>query len=207
VVARKCTLGVDTAFFTPDDRPREDYVLSVGAFAPAKGFRFLVRVLALVTEPRRPPLVLVADRELPGELAVLQGLAEAHGVRLTTRLRVSEEELRDLYRRARLFVYAPYLEPLGLAPLEAMACATPVLGVREGGVRETVIPGRTGDLAPHDPEAFAAALSRMLARPEDLARLGREARDEVCARWTWERSLQELLEAMDLALARYARRS
>jgi glycosyltransferase involved in cell wall biosynthesis len=42
--------------------------------------------------------------------------------------------------------YAPRLEPLGLAPLEAGACGLPVVAVAEAGVRETVVDGITGSL-------------------------------------------------------------
>lgn len=191
--ARFCRLGVDHEFFTPGDAARADYVLSVGGLHPAKGFRFLLRALALVPEAARPPLVLVADRAEPGELEQLQALAAGLGVALTVRLRVSEDQLRDLYRRARLMLYAPYLEPLGLVALEAMACGTPVLGVKEGGVRETVVEGVSGWLAERDEALYAARLQDLLARPEAVAALADSSVAHVRAQWTWEHSVEHLL--------------
>lgn len=201
-VARRCTLGVDIGFFTPDDTPREDFVLSVGGFCAQKGFRFVIRALGQVPAEVRPPLVLVGDRQHPAEAAYLEALAREQGVALTTHLRVTDDLLRDLYRRARLFAYAPYLEPLGLTPLEAMACGTPVLGVREGGVRETVVDGSNGRLADHHEAQFTATLQEMLAQPEELERMGTWARGYVEQNWTWEKSLQDLLGLFDEALRR-----
>ena len=148
----------------------------------------------------RPPLMLVGDHPDPGEIAYLRQLATACGVALTIRARVPEEALRDLYARARLFLYAPYLEPLGLAALEAMACGTPVLGVREGGVRETVLDGSTGRLVERHLTGFAAALEELLADPGALEAMGRQAREYVRREWTWERSVGRLLRLFDEAL-------
>ena len=59
---------------------------------------------------------------------------------------ITDEELVILYNKAKLVVYTPYMEPFGLVPLEAMSCGTPVVGVNEGGVMETVLNGKTGIL-------------------------------------------------------------
>ena len=53
---------------------------------------------------------------------------------------------------ARATVYAPIMEPFGFVPLESMACGTPVVGVCEGGVRETIRHEETGLLVDRDPE-------------------------------------------------------
>lgn len=190
--ATRCTLGVDSDFFTPCEGPREDFVLSVGGFAPHKGFRFLLRALSAMPEAQRPELVLAGDRGLPGEVEALEKLATEQGVRLRALGRVTEDQLRDLYRRARVFVYAPYLEPLGLAPLEAMACGTAVLGVREGGVRETVVDGVNGRLAERDEGEFARVLAEMLADPAALEEMGQQGREWVRQQWTWDQSVREV---------------
>ena len=194
-VARRCTLGVDTGLFSPDPEGREraPYVLSVGAFYVQKGFRFLIRALAEAPAERRPRLVLAGDRARAEEVTALQELAAQLGVDLTVHVRLTDELLCDLYRRARLFLYAPYLEPLGLTALEAMACGTPVLGVREGGVRETVVEGVSGRLAEHEEKLFAEALVEMLGDVEALQAMGRTAREYVCEKWTWGKSVEHLL--------------
>src|SRR5581483_9311683 len=95
-----------------------------------------------------------------GYVEELQRLANACSVEFEPRTRVSDEEIVDLLNRAMMMAYAPRLEPFGLAPLEANACGLPVIGVAEGGVRETVVDGVTGLHVEHDPGAVAAAITR-----------------------------------------------
>ncbi|MEN6644950.1 MAG: glycosyltransferase family 4 protein [Armatimonadia bacterium] len=197
-VARRCTLGVDVDFFTPGEE-KQDYVLSVGAFDPLKGFRFLIRALGCVPSGSRLPLIIAGDRGVAGEEGRLHELAREYGVELTTRPAVKDQDLRDLYRKARLFLYAPYIEPLGLTPLEAMACGTPVLGVREGGVRETVVDGHCGRLADRNEEQYAQIMAELLADGGQTDALGQRAVQYVRDNWTWDRSVEELLAAFALA--------
>jgi glycosyltransferase involved in cell wall biosynthesis len=198
--------GVTTDFFCPDDHvTRQPFVLSVGGYAAQKGFRFLVRSLGKLPASSRPPLVLVGDRELAGEIAYLHALADELGVELTTHVRLTDEQLRDLYRQASLFLYAPYLEPLGLTPLEANACGTPVLGIREAGVRETVVEGVNGRVVEPDEDRYAQAVQEMLAQPQELRHLGQQGREYVCANWTWQQSAAQVLAVFERVLSREAR--
>ncbi len=203
-IARCCTLGVDVDLFSPTAQPREAFVLSVGAFRPHKGFHFIIRSLGLMPQNHRPPLVLVGDQG-GSELDYLRALARDVGVDLTTHVRITDETLRGLYRQAALFLYAPYLEPLGLTALEAMACGTPVLGVREGGVRETVVDGNSGWLVERNEAQFAAMIEQVRTDPAELVRRGAWAQQYVRDNWTWERSLQDLLRLFDEALIRSKR--
>jgi glycosyltransferase involved in cell wall biosynthesis len=118
--------------------------------------------------------------------------AQAAGVHVDFRFRVPEEELVRLYNGARLVVYAPYDEPFGFVPLEAMACARPVLGVAEGGIPETVVEGETGFLAPRDPAAFASRAAELLRNRERTEEVAASALPIVRERWSWERSVAGL---------------
>ncbi len=194
--ARVVYLGVDTDRFRPLERPRERFVLSIGAMHPAKGFDFVVRALALLPPSRRPRLVVVSDRGYGVFRLALEALARGLGVEVELRQRIPETELVELLNRAAAVTYAPYLEPFGFVPLEAMACATPVVAVAEGGVRESVQDGISGLLVPRDEHAFAAALGRILDDATFAARLGRTAREAVVERWTWAASCRELERAL-----------
>lgn len=194
--ARVVYLGVDAQRFRPLGRSRREFVLSVGAMHPAKGFSFLVEAIALLPRERRPDLVLVSDRGYGVYRQRLEALAASRGVRLDLRHRVADGELLELYNTAAVFVYAPYLEPFGLVVLEAMACGTAVVAVAEGGVRETVRDGVTGTLVPRDPARFAAALGALLDDPDRAAQLGAAGRADAIALWTWERSTEALEAAL-----------
>ena len=187
-------LGVDASTFTPADVPREGFVLSVGALQALKGHQFVIEALARLPDPR-PPLVIVGDR---GEYEdALRRLAAARGVRLELHRALPFAELLGLYRRAGVLACGQLDEPFGLITLEAMATATPVVAVAEGGFLETVDDGRTGLLSPRDAEGFAARLAGVLGDQELARRLGRTGREEVLRRWTWEttaRGIDRLLQ-------------
>lgn len=180
-------LGVDADLFSPDPLvEREDYVLSVGALRPNKGFDFLIDALALIPPSERPMLRIIANAGDGAEQGFLETRAAAAGVRLGIETAVPPETLLDRYRRALLIVYAPVREPFGFVPLEAMACRMAVVAVAEGGVLETVCDGQTGTLTPRDPARFAAAVAALLASPETAEAYGRAGRRVVEREWNWE---------------------
>ena len=151
--------GVDTERFRPAaGGAQQREVLSVGALQPSKGFDFLIASLGHIAAAARPRLRVVGNSEVPGERDHLTRLAATLDVALTIEIGVGDAELAQRYAAAALFVYAPLREPFGLAPLEAMACATPVVGVAEGGIPETVRHGVTGLLVEREPRRFAEAI-------------------------------------------------
>ncbi len=182
--AEVCYLGVNAARFAgqgnPDDR--EDFFLTVGAAIPEKNIEFIIRALGH-RQDRSWPLVWVANvpnDELVGRLRIL---AAELDIALDVRVGIAHEELLDLYRRAGLFLYAPRLEPFGLAPLEAAAAGLAVVAVAEAGTRETVADGISGLLVTGEPRAFAAAVDTLVGNPERRARLGTQGRQVVAQRW------------------------
>jgi glycosyltransferase involved in cell wall biosynthesis len=190
--ARVCYLGVDTDRFRPLSLPREDFVLSIGALNPRKGFDFLLRSLALIDVEQRPSLVVVSNFEGPGERHYLESLASSLQVNLVFRTLVTDEELVRLYNQAVLTLYAPIMEPFGFVPIESMACGTPVVGVREAGVRESVVERRTGLLTERDPGLFARAVAELAADRLRLEHYGIAGTNHVNSQWTWERSVSQL---------------
>ena len=178
--------GVDARALTPPDGAREGYVLSVGALNPFKGHDFVVEALASLPPERRPPLVVVADRGGIGDL--LEDLARRRGVELELLQRLPFPALVERYRRAGVVACGQVREPFGLVPLEAMATATPVVAVAEGGFRETVVDGETGLLVAREPGAFGRALARVLDSPALAERLGRQGRTVAERDWNWERT-------------------
>jgi glycosyltransferase involved in cell wall biosynthesis len=89
--------------------------------------------------------------------------------------RLSDEEIRDEYRRA-LAVLMPGVEDFGIVPVEAQACGRPVVALARGGVLETVTHGDTGVLfdAP-TVDSLATALEQTAAIVFDPDRLRRHA--------------------------------
>jgi glycosyltransferase involved in cell wall biosynthesis len=190
VSARVCRLGVDVERFHPTGSPKRRYVVSAGAIKPEKGYDFLISSLGSIPTYDRPPLVVVGNAESPEERAYLTDLATRAEVEVEFRIDIPDEELVRLYNEAPLMAYAPVREPLGLTSLEAQACGTPVVGVREGGVTETIVDQLTGLLVEREPRRFGEAIASLLRAPGRAEEYGRNARAFVERDWTWESSAE-----------------
>ncbi len=191
--------GVDTTFFRPIDVPKERMVLSVGSLTAEKGFDFLIAGLAGMPVGERPRLALVSNVEVSAERLFLERLAHASGVDVSFEVGISNDELVRRYNSALLTVYAPYGEPLGLAALESQSCQTPVVGVAEGGVLETVLDRQTGRLVPREPAAFASTVRSLLAAPDLLRDYGSQGRAHVLRSWSWDFLVDEPEGELSLA--------
>jgi glycosyltransferase involved in cell wall biosynthesis len=200
--------GADPDRFFPEPEERRDGVVFVGRFTPHKGLDRLLRALppgARLTcvgtpghDPRPP------ERDYP---QLLRRLADGRDV--TFAEGVSDTELPLILRRARVFVLPSVSETcygrrialpelLGLAVLEAMASATPVICSRLGGLPEVVSDGETGCLVPPgDVAALADRLAALLADPARAERMGRMARQAVLERFTWAAVAQRCLAAYE----------
>ena len=113
---------------------------------------------------------------------------------------VPKEEIIPLYTHASLFVCPSVYEPFGIINLEAMACETPVVASAVGGIKEVVVPGKTGLLVPfepvsaanfepRDPAAFAldlaTAVNQLLDDPARLREMGVRSRERVVHFFSW----------------------
>jgi trehalose synthase len=104
-----------------------------------------------------------------------------------------------LQRHAAVVVQKSLREGFGLTVTEAMWKARPVVASAVGGIVEQVEDGRDGLLLqdPGDPDAFAAALGRLLADPEAAARLGAAAHERVRRDFLGVRQLADYAELIE----------
>jgi glycosyltransferase involved in cell wall biosynthesis len=186
-----CYLGVDTQLFVNHRYPRENFVVSMGQLTPNKNVEFVIKAVAKIGVPR-PRLVWIANRGADWYYEEMRSLAESHRVTFEARARIDDNELVDILNRATAMVYAPRLEPFGLAPLEANACGLPVVAVAEGGVRETIIDGVNGLLVQHQPQMMAHAIQR-LVHDKDLAiQLSKNGSKIVQEKWSVNAAVERL---------------
>ena len=183
--------------------PRAFVVLQLGRLVPRKGIDNVIRALGLLRGRLAQPLRLLVvggnsdepDEKLTPEIARLRKVAHEAGVADIVEFtgRRHREQLRLYYNAADAFVTTPWYEPFGITPLEAMACGTPVVGSRVGGIQDTVVDGVTGLLVPpHDPIALAAALQQLAESPAYARALGRAGMARARRLYSWERVATEL---------------
>ena len=186
-------LGVDTDIFRPLSLPRQDYVLSVGSFEPLKGYEFLVRSFSRIPADKRPKWIIVSNTIDEGYLRYIREVAAQVGVNLEVRNMIADEDLVRLYNQAKMLVHASFLEPFGLTALEAMACGTPVVAVKEGGIRESVIDNETGLLLERDEGSFAQQVTDLLQDHESREKMGQRAMEAIQRFWTLDQATDRLL--------------
>jgi D-inositol-3-phosphate glycosyltransferase len=192
--------GVDIGTFRPVDKkevrralglPDRPTVVYVGRLVPRKGVTTLIEAFALLPRGLDARLVIVGGE--PGgspEIAQLSALAEGLKVREGVIFAGSrpQGELYRYYGAADAAVSVPHYEPFGMTPLEAMACATPVVGSEVGGIKTSVADGASGFLVPPKrAEVLADRLLRLLSDGKLRDRMGRAAQRRVEERYTWER--------------------
>jgi len=185
---------------------RENMVLSVGALTPQKAHDLIIESLALIPRDLRPVLGIAFSSAIDKEREYLSELGQRLGVRIRWFDSVrGYDGMSELYSRAALVVATGVMEGLGRAPLEAMACETPAIAVREGGLRETIRDGVDGLLVDRDPDALAGAIESLLTDSALRERLVREGRKSVEQYWTLDRAASVLEQHLEATARRAAR--
>jgi alpha-1,3-rhamnosyl/mannosyltransferase len=153
--------------FSPGGEMREDFILYVGGISPSKNLGALIEAFSgLQNRNEATRLVLVGDfrgdrfqscyEEIHRQVETL-GL----GSRVDFLGYVPDEELVELYRKARLFVMPSFDEGFGLPALEAMACGAPVV-VSAGNALQELVGDAGLAVNAQDREALRTAMDRIL---------------------------------------------
>ncbi|WP_327720897.1 glycogen synthase [Streptomyces sp. NBC_00490] len=194
--------GIDTALYRPDhgtealtrigvdpDRP---FVLFVGRITRQKGVPHLLRAVRDIDPAAQVVLCAGApdtpeiDREFRELFQELSSVRE--GVHWIPQM-LPRPDVIQLLTHAAVFVCPSVYEPLGIVNLEAMACGTPVVASRIGGIPEVVEDGKTGVLVPVDDDfepALARALDSVLGDPEGARRMGEAGRERAVGEFGWD---------------------
>lgn len=197
--------GIDPEIYRPQPSPEtlarfgidpiRPFVLFNGRITRQKGLAQLLAG-ALKLDPQYQ-LVIVASSpdtpEIAAEVAALAGrVSSERGNLIWIDHFISREDLIHLHSHAAVFVCPSIYEPFGLVILEAMACETPVVASRVGGIPEIVVEGETGylvDYDPADPDGFTSALAgrmeKLLRDTTMAARMGKAGRERVLQHFGW----------------------
>ncbi len=148
-------IAVEQWPYTPE---KDDYLLAFGRVCEAKGFHLSIEaarragrrliMAGVLQEPYREYFETMVAPHIDGDRVVYEG-------------EVSDARKRELFAHAHAFVFPiTWPEPFGLVMIEAMACGTPVVALRQGSVPEVVDDGVTGFVV-DDFDAFVAAVDRV----------------------------------------------
>lgn len=108
---------------------------------------------------------------------------------------VPHDDIYDFIRQHHIMVMPSRREGFGVAALEAMACARPVIASDVGGIPELVDHGRNGILVePDNVDALARAIVELVSGPDLMSRMGQAGYEVVKERYDWERSLDMMAE-------------
>ena len=196
--------GVDASLFYPRDRGEarnqlgldgRGVLLFVGRFDPLKGLDVLLHVIAAMDEPAPQLLIVGGDPADHAEGRRLAALTSRLGLDERVRFEgaVPQERLPLYYNAADALVMPSYYESFGLAALESMACGTPVVAARVGGLASLVRDWDTGCLVTgHCPDTFAQRLEAILGHPDLRETMGQAAR-KYARELTWGAVARELL--------------
>lgn len=198
--------GADPQRFAPDSSVPRNGVLFVGRLTPHKGVDRLIEALPpgarLTVAGSSGHDARYPERDYP---ILLRRLVRDRDVRFASP--VPDEELPALYRQAAVLALPSVHETcygrrvriselLGLVVLESMASGTPVVCSRLGGLPEVVQHGVTGYLVePGNVAELRERLAEILADTALATRLGRNARELVLERFTWQACAERCLNA------------
>jgi len=154
--------------------PDEAILMHLSNFRPVKRVADVVKVFAQVARELPARLVLVGDGP---DRSTVEWLAHDLGIQDRILFLGKQEKVNELLPLADLMLMPSELESFGLAALEAMACKTPAIATRVGGVPELIDDGETGLLYPvGDIEGMAAGAIGLLKDRERLEAMRDAAR-------------------------------
>jgi len=215
--------GVNLEMFGPGDRHAarralglgpEPTLLFVGRIQRLKGIDILIRAAAELREDAGPLRVLVVGgtgddtgRQVSEEARELARLRQqVADLDLGSVVRfvggVEQGRLAEYYRAADVTVMPSTYESFGLVAVESMACGTPVVASRVGGLATIVRDGENGALVPwRDPRLFADRIRPILMDQHHATTLRRGALT-TAAGYSWDAVAERTASVYDSLLAR-----
>ena len=194
--------GVDPQKYYPRDGVeslakfsiRTPFVFFVGRLSRQKGIFDLLHAMDHV--PGGTTLVLATGKpDTPGIEDDLRAALKARNDVVWIRDMLEDHDLVNLYNEAAVFACPSVYEPFGIINLEAMACETPVIATRVGGIKEVVVDEETGLLVPPgEPAKLGRAITRIIEDPATGEKMGKAGRRLVLEQFTWDQIAAKTLE-------------
>jgi glycosyltransferase involved in cell wall biosynthesis len=166
-------------------------ILNVGRLKSDKGLADLISAFSIVHEKHsKAHLAIVGDGDL---LSDLHSLASRLGVEDFVHFFGARNDVPDLLYASDLYVSSSHREGLSIAMLEAMAAGLPVLATNVGDSGYLLSEGRGVLVDPHDIDALALEMSRLLNQPAQMKLFGQKAHAFVEENFTLSSWFEKLI--------------
>jgi glycosyltransferase involved in cell wall biosynthesis len=167
-----CDITVDKVIFPFAEtekfynKPSQDFFLSHARLEPLKRIDLIVKTFEQLPNER-----LIITSGGPLKDWIVNYIKDNNITNIQFKGRVDDKERDELMATCRAGIYVPIDEDAGITQLEFMACGKPVIGVNDGGLKESIIDGKTGFLMSKDPtvEEFKKTIEKVLI--QDLEKM------------------------------------
>lgn len=198
IKAKVCYIGTNTKLFKPDSTVgKKNILLSVGALDETKNHQMAIEVAARQPAGQKFDVCIVTDRAYGETEKNLINRAANLKVHLEIHKRIPVEALVSWYQKCFAAVYCPVLEPFGLVSLEAQSCGTPVLGRDEGGLKESIVNGKSGFRLGENVQEYVDKLAEWIEYPDVYQKISQTARDHILQNWNEDKLMKETLRKLD----------
>ncbi|SNR60834.1 glycosyltransferase family 4 protein [Desulfurobacterium atlanticum] len=185
--------GISNKFSFNPSIKKENFILAVSSLDPRKNFKNLILAFKKLKLKEHKLLIVGSKNKVFSNQEIEQLIKETPNIEFTGY--VPDEELVNLYQRAKLFVYPSLYEGFGLPPLEAMACGTPVVVSNVASLPEVC-----GDAAyyvnPYDVNDIAKGIETVLKYELLQKELIKKGLERVKL-FSWEKSAEKLAKIIE----------
>ncbi len=187
--------GVDVDWFHPiPPDQREPIILFVGSLIERKGARYLIKAMPSILE-KQPGYRLVIVGEGPEE-GELTKLVDQLGIRASVNFvgGQTQDQVRRWMQKAKVFVLPSLEEGLGVVLLEALACGTPIVATKVGGIIDVVSPEVGVMIEPKSDDHISSAVIELLINEVVWNEMSKNARERANTYYDWEVIASQIIE-------------
>ena len=209
--------GVNLDLFQPVDRvvarrqlgfDGNNIVLFVGRVEPLKGIDKLLVAMSYLDDRQRARLVVIGGDGYQPEVERLQRLSQELRIEdsVTFIGTVAQEDLSRYYSAADICVIPSYYESFGLVALESLACGTPIVATRVGGIESVIGQGETGYMVmDNSPFHLADKIAALLSKSNNGTEAAGSIRAAV-ASFSWANIAEVIAKEYKVGLRHYTAR-
>lgn len=184
--------GIDTnKYKRRESNHKINQILAVGRLTKFKNFDLLIKSFK-DTKLKNYKLLIIGSGEENNNLQqLIKNLKLSKAVEIKNN--VSDTELIKNYQKSRIFTLCSFKEPFGMAPVESMACGTPVIVSKCGGAKETVINNKTGLVINMNQKNLTKSIRKLANNPSFASILSKNSSIYASELYSWKNSVNKLL--------------